>query len=436
MAFYVVEVDNDGFKVYDSAGNLIDPAKDASVTALGTILTAIKNTDGIKKIVDALPAGTNNIGDVDVLSSALPVGASTEATLLLIKAKTDSIPSDPAKESGKLTSLETILTAIRDTAGIKKIVDPLPAGTNTIGKVDQGAAGASAWLVTGSGGGGSTQVEGRAADGSTPVGNPVLIGGQDGTNVQSVLTDSQGRIVIAPSGAVSLLAGFKVGYIILSAITTAAVRATTYTEQATDARRSVASANANDTAAGTGARTIKITYYNQTGAGPYTDTVTLNGTSYVNTVATDICFIEQMEVMTVGSGGANVGIITLKAAIGGGGATIGSIAASDNRTFWSHHYVPTGKTTYVTSLSIGHNGTTVGSGGLYTLKSIVIGTGNQPEKQISDFFRLYGQSSAVTRTFGTAIPVSGPAKITMYVTPESATTITFRGSFDFYEQAS
>lgn len=134
MAFYVVEVDNDGFKVYDSAGNAIDPAKDASVTALGTILTAIKNTDGIKKIVDALPAGTNNIGDVDVLSSALPTGASTEATLLLIKTKTDNIPSDPAKESGKLTSLETILTAIKDTAGIKKIVDALPAGDSTIGR--------------------------------------------------------------------------------------------------------------------------------------------------------------------------------------------------------------------------------------------------------------------------------------------------------------
>lgn len=134
MAFYVVEVDNDGFKVYDSAGNAIDPAKDASVTALGTILTAIKNTDGIKKIVDALPAGTNNIGDVDVLSSALPTGASTEATLLLIKAKTDNIPSDPAREGGKLTSLETILTAIKNTDGIKKIVDALPAGDNVIGR--------------------------------------------------------------------------------------------------------------------------------------------------------------------------------------------------------------------------------------------------------------------------------------------------------------
>jgi hypothetical protein len=60
--FFVIEVDNEGFKVYDSAGNAIDPAKDSSVTALGTLLTAIKNTDGIKKIVDALPTGDNIIG--------------------------------------------------------------------------------------------------------------------------------------------------------------------------------------------------------------------------------------------------------------------------------------------------------------------------------------------------------------------------------------
>lgn len=125
MAFYVVEVDNDGFKVYDSAGNLIDPAKDASVTALGTILTAIKSTDGIKKIVDALPAGTNNIGDVDVLSSALPTGASTEATLLLIKAKTDNIPSDPAIQGTQLNNYELLDRVLKELQRIRVLMEHL-----------------------------------------------------------------------------------------------------------------------------------------------------------------------------------------------------------------------------------------------------------------------------------------------------------------------
>lgn len=177
MAFYVVEVDNDGFKVLDSAGNVIDPAKDSSVQSLLTTLNAIKDTAGIKKIVDALPAGTNVIGKVDQGSAGLslwkvdgsgvtqpisavalplPAGASTEATLLLIKAKTDNLDialSTRATEvtlaaaDGRLTTIDAVLDSIKDADGIKKITDQLPAGTNEIGKVAQGtrAAAAGGW---------------------------------------------------------------------------------------------------------------------------------------------------------------------------------------------------------------------------------------------------------------------------------------------------
>jgi len=90
----------------------------------------------------ALPSGTNNIGDVDVLSCALPTGASTEAkqdtliakdfatqtTLASLLAKVISAPATEAKQDAIITyidQLETILTAIKDTAGIKKITDPI-----------------------------------------------------------------------------------------------------------------------------------------------------------------------------------------------------------------------------------------------------------------------------------------------------------------------
>ena len=101
-------------KVLNSGGTQIDPATQGT-------LASIKDTDGIKKITDALPAGTNNIGDVDVVSSALPTGAATETTLSALNVNAADI--------------ETILTAIRDTAGVKKITDSLPAGTNRIGAV-------------------------------------------------------------------------------------------------------------------------------------------------------------------------------------------------------------------------------------------------------------------------------------------------------------
>jgi len=75
-------------------------ALNTNAADIETILTNIRDTAGVKKITDALPAGTNNIGDVDVVSSALPAGAATEstvatlatqATAALIKAKTDNL---------------------------------------------------------------------------------------------------------------------------------------------------------------------------------------------------------------------------------------------------------------------------------------------------------------------------------------------------------
>lgn len=113
-------------KLRNAAGTIFNPATEetlvAADTKLGTIdgvLDSIKDVDGIKKITDSLPAGDNNIGNIDVVSSVLPDGAATEATL----------------------------ASVKDTDGIKKITDQLPAGTNEIGKVAQGtkASPADGW---------------------------------------------------------------------------------------------------------------------------------------------------------------------------------------------------------------------------------------------------------------------------------------------------
>jgi hypothetical protein len=226
---------------------------------------------------------------------------------------------------------------------------------------------------------------------------------------------------------------FAFGDVTLTAIAIAVVRRTTYTEQTSNAQRSIASANANDSSAGTGARTVRIKYYTATFTGPFTETVTLNGTTYVNTVATDICYIESIEVLTVGSTGSNVGILTLKAATAGGGATIGTINATDNLTFWAHHYVPTGKIFYVTGISVSHSGTTVGSGGVFILRAKDLSVAASSNFQVSDFVRLYGQSSTFARVYNSPIKIAGPARIEVYVTPETASSTVYRAAIDFYE---
>lgn len=53
--------------------------QDTMITALQLIDNAVAGNEFQVDVVAALPAGTNNIGDVDVLSSALPTGASTSA---------------------------------------------------------------------------------------------------------------------------------------------------------------------------------------------------------------------------------------------------------------------------------------------------------------------------------------------------------------------
>lgn len=51
-------------KILSSAGTQIDPATEGTLATIDSVLDAIKDTAGIKKITDALPAGTNEIGRV------------------------------------------------------------------------------------------------------------------------------------------------------------------------------------------------------------------------------------------------------------------------------------------------------------------------------------------------------------------------------------
>ena len=277
-----------------------------------------------------------------------------------------------------------------------------------------------------------TALETQIAHGLARALKSLLIGGTDGSGLQRpILVDTDGRLVT--SALTGFGADFSFGFVNTAALTLAVVRSTVYTEQTSNAQRSIVSSSASDAAAGTGARTVKIVYFDSTGAGPFEETITLNGTTAVNTVATNICFIEHIEVLTVGSGAVAAGTISLKAATGGGGATIWSIATGALQTFGAHHYVATGKTCNITGVSTGHNGTVVGSGAIYFLRSRSIGVANAAVRQVSDFVRLYGQSSTATRVYQSPIKVVGPAFLELTVTPESSSALVYRGAFDFFE---
>lgn len=92
----------------------------------GTLAGAVSGTEMQVDVVASLPAGSNNIGDVDVLSSALPTGAATSALQTTANGILTTIDTDTGSLAGCVTGTELQVD----------IVASLPAGSNNIGDVD------------------------------------------------------------------------------------------------------------------------------------------------------------------------------------------------------------------------------------------------------------------------------------------------------------
>lgn len=263
--------------------------------------------------------------------------------------------------------------------------------------------------------------------GQPGVANPneaIQVGGTDGTLLRALSTDTNGIVYAATLGEAIARARVASAYssnisgeTSTNAATRAGILATAFTDQTTNAQRSVSSASANDASAGTGARTIRITYYSISAGvvtGPFTETITMNGTTTVNTASTTIAFLEKVEVMTAGSGLVNAGIISIFGSTAGGGGTIASIAASSNISRWAHHFVVSGRTCMIFDV-YAMNDSTSGNTPRITIETLDLGTANAAERAIATY-RLDGRQ-LFTVTSRVPIAVVGPARIRAYVTP-------------------
>jgi hypothetical protein len=117
---------------------------------------------------------------------------------------------------------------------------------------------------------------------------------------------------------------------------------------------SLVSGSANDDGdpAGTGARTVQVSYVNSSG-NLATETVTMNGTTPVAMVASAL-HIYRMRVLTAGSGGVAAGAITATAATDT--TVTDSIALGHNVSHSSFYRIPTGHTGFLLGwgISTGH----------------------------------------------------------------------------------
>jgi len=134
-----------------------------------------------------------------------------------------------------------------------------------------------------------------------------------------------------------------------------------YTHLPAASKLRIASSSANDSATGTGARTVQVIGINGTGA-EYVETVTLNGQNYVETNL-EYTEVNYMQVMSVGSGGRNAGQIfagTGTVTSGQPANVIGHIPVGENASQTGHYTIPKGYTGYLTHGNISTGTTTNG----------------------------------------------------------------------------
>lgn len=423
----------------------------ATVSWAGTGTIIVRETINSRAITigDSLPAGANVIGSV-TQSGVWTVTAIEDKNYGTVGATTLRVASQIGNATGAAdfnagaTGAQTLRVAANQgapaliaNAWFMKITD-----NTDVAKVRAASSAAAASdpalvvslspnspLPTGTNDLGSVKAELRDDSGAA-----ITLGQKTKANSVPVVLPSDQTITVSATPLPPSGSGFSFGDVATSSTAQAPVERTTYTEQTANSTMSIASSSANDTAAGTGARTVIITYFDNTMAGPLTTTATLNGTTFVNLVA-GMCYIEKMVVATVGSTGSNVGILTLKATTAGGGATVGTIGATANQTFWAHHYVATSKICYISGFTISNNQTTAGNGGVFLLGKSTPTVANTPTAmQISDFHTLSGSNpGSQSRTYLSPIQVVGPAKVTAYVLPLAGTAMTMRASFDYID---
>ena len=107
----------------------------------------------------------------------------------------------------------------------------------------------------------------------------------------------------------------------------------------------ISESDADNGATATGALTVTLEYLDATGV-EQTETVTMNGQAQVNTTATDIRFLNDMYVATVGSGTIAAGHIRVYKT-GSNTLVYNMIAEGGNKSLVPHRMVPLGKTLYL-----------------------------------------------------------------------------------------
>lgn len=199
-----------------------------------------------------------------------------------------------------------------------------------------------------------------------------------------------------------------------------------YVEQSSQAQRSVVSTSAQDASGGSGAKKVRIRYLNSSHVEGVEDVV-LNGTTAVNTTATDIRFIQKMHVI---EGSAAAGAIKLMTGINGGGSEFCGIGSYTFDAFLCHHYVPADKTVWVYGWGVTAN---------LAINVKLMGRTSYDGNLVDehwDLVNLNGGGDIVFDKRCFSIKAEGGSYIRLNIVPGQATSTTTRGELFIWEEDS
>jgi hypothetical protein len=183
---------------------------------------------------------------------------------------------------------------------------------------------------------------------------------------------------------------------------------------------SIVSTSANDTADGTGVRTVVVEYLN--GDLDYSfEVVALNGTTPVTTLATDVRWVQAVHAATVGSGTNAAGDIT----VANGGATYLKMMTGERTTHNSFTRVPRQRRLFVTELYAGSSSGSAASKVLIEGVSTQINGLDQSETGL--YYKVAGialQDSSTTLSLTAPLPVNAGQIFGFVATGDKGATIT------------
>lgn len=198
--------------------------------------------------------------------------------------------------------------------------------------------------------------------------------------------------------------------------------ATSYVQLTTATALEVVSASANDAAAGTGARTVRVEGLDASYV-PFAETVTLNGVTPVPLVNTSAIAINKTTVLTAGSGLVNAGKIDVRAVSGGAvKSSIQALPESSGRSADFVFTVPAGQYAqlkYIDVFSITNTGSiwaylkTFNSSGVGLVQAV-----GQKALQVAGFCDGY-----IPMKFGTGLRIPEKTLITLTVDVTAGTPL-------------